>query len=148
VYLGAAVGAHAVACRLPLSGTSFGKFLGVGGALGLGLAGHLAAVYGAPVESLAALLVYAFVCELYIFMFTLVISSVSASILVTLDGSSLTEEEIGERLGGEAMLSLRIERLRAAGLLEATVTGYRVTDKGRRLLGAWRSLRRFFRHAG
>lgn len=147
VYFAAAMAGHAVACRLPLSGNIVAKFLAVGSILGLIMGGHMVLVSGVAFESLTALLVYAFVCEVYIFLFTLVISSVSASLLVTLNGGGLTDAEIDRRYSNTSMVERRIEQLLAVDLLGMSASGYMLTARGRQLSSMCESLRRFFRHA-
>lgn len=146
IYFAVTVAGHAVLCRLPLAGNIVMKFLIMGGLVGLALSGHETLVYGLAIETWTALLLYAFVCELYVFLFTLVSSSVSASLLLTLRAGSLTQAEIDRPYSSSSMVDGRVEKLLATRLLGMSLSGYVVTDEGRILLAALRTLRHFFRH--
>jgi hypothetical protein len=128
------------------SGNVVAKFVGVGGILGLVLAGYELAVDGPGVEAWAALLVYVFACELYVFAFTMVSSSVSASLLLALRAGSLSEAEIDRRYSSAYMVESRLEKLRAGGFLGADAAGYALTPKAQRLIRGFGALRRFFGH--
>ena len=78
LYFVAAVALHAIWCRLSTRLSVVVKFVLVGGATGLVLIGHLIGIGGLSTGTLAGALVYALACELYIFLFTLILSSVSA----------------------------------------------------------------------
>ena len=79
---------HAVAVRLVPRAGAVPAFVAVGGAIGVALIGYCALSYGSAPPTLAATLVYAFACELYIFLFTLVGNSVSFGLLTKLAKSS------------------------------------------------------------
>lgn len=145
-YLAASVAGHAVLCRLPVGGNAVLKFVGVGVAAGLGLAAHAFMQVGLVVETWAALIFYAFGCELYIFLFTMVSSSVSASLLLTLRGGALNQGEINERYDDAAMVDRRVEKLLTNGLLRPESAGYALTSRGRSVLAVFERLRGFFRH--
>jgi hypothetical protein len=91
--------------------------------------------------------VYAFACELYVFLFTLVASSVSASLLMALAAGALTPQEIGALCDEAGMVQMRLERLVDGGLLRVAPAGYAPTRAARVMLAGFRMLRRFFRHA-
>ena len=146
-YLMGAVAAHGVVVRLPGAGTGVGRFLMVATPLGLILAGQAVSRDGLGPTTVAALAAYAFACELYIFLFTLVGSSVSASLLMTLASRPLTRPEIDALCDEVGMIRMRLERLVSGGLLEAAPAGYAPTRAARMMLAAFRVLRRFFRHA-
>lgn len=122
-------------------------FLVVGSAIGVGLLAALASRYGiASMQTIAALVVYAFLCELYIFLFTLAMSSISANLLVRLNRGNLTEQEINRLYNSSRMVEERIERLVATKLLEEENFRLAPTSAGTRLLHMLDWLRRFFRH--
>jgi|SRR3990172_3332658 len=146
VFVGALAG-HAALCRLPVSGNNVAKFLGVGGLAGILLSTYLISVYGLALTTWAGLFLYMFLCELYIFSFTLVHSSVSASLLIALRAGALTDQEIHMRYSDERMVDLRIGKLLANGFLREGDSGYTLTDRGRLLLAIFRRLRGFFRHS-
>jgi len=145
VYFAMAVAGHAVFCRLPFVWDTVSKFLVVGGLLGLVLSGHMFLLEGLAVETWTALLMYGFGCELYIFLFTLVSSSVSASLLLRLRTGNISHAEIDRLYSNTQMVDVRIENLVATGLLRVGTSGYLVTDKGRALLIMFKALRHFFR---
>src|SRR5207302_6216679 len=93
-YFLAAAGGHALLTRTPLPGNSVAKFLLAGAASGLGLVGHLFAVYGVGMAAFSAIAAYAFACELYLFLFTMTASSVSVKLLLTLRRTDLSAAEI------------------------------------------------------
>jgi hypothetical protein len=147
VYFLAAVGVHALACRLPLPGNTVMKFLGVGGVLGLALVTHQLLAHGPTIESLATLALYAFACELYVFLFTLVHSSISAALLLALRSGPIPAAEVERRYGSADMVDSRIAKLIQNGFLRPDVAaGYALTPKGHKMLAVFKALGRFFRH--
>src|SRR5262245_17264170 len=90
----AAVAGHALLARTRLPGNSVAKFLLAGGLLGLALAAHRLALDGLCLSSVAALAAYAFCCELYVFLFTMVGSSISVKLLLSLRRGELSGPEI------------------------------------------------------
>ena len=138
-FLAAIIG-HAALRRAAPGVGSVTAFLMVGGLVGAGLAALLLRERGLTVESLAGLASYAFACELYIFLFCSISSSISASLLYRLRSG-----KIEDSLGGKAMVERRLARMVSSGILEPTAAGYRHTARGVRLLRAYRYLRDFFR---
>jgi hypothetical protein len=139
-----AVAVHAIIVRLPVKGDSVTKFVLAGGALAIVL-GLLILLQAPTLAGLAALVAYAFACELYVFLFTLVGFSVSARILLTLRDGPRTAREIDAVYETASMVAGRIERLQRVGLIDpATGT---VSARGRLLVRLFRALRHFFRHA-
>ncbi len=143
----AAVAGHALLVRTRLPGNSVAKFLAAGCPLGLALAVYLLAFHGLSVGACAALAAYAFACELYIFLFTMVTSSVSVKLLLSLRAGDLSAAEIDALYGSTGMVARRVERLLAVGLLEPDGGSYRVSPRGRRLVRTFAVLKRFFRHS-
>jgi hypothetical protein len=142
----AAVAAHVGLVRLPWPGNAVTKFLAVGALVGVSVVVYQAHELGISREAVATVLLYAFLCELYIFLFTLVMGSISASLLIRLRGGPLTELEIDRAYSDTLMVDNRLRRLHAARLLERAGTGYRVTARGARLVEIFGWLGRFFRH--
>lgn len=97
-------------------------------------------------EILGALLIYAFACELYVFLFTLTLGSVSAQLLVLLAQSPRSPSALDASYSGRDMTERRIERMACNGLIVARDGLIELTGRGRRLVGAFASLRRFFGH--
>lgn len=145
-YLVLAVLGHAALTRLPFGPNVVVRYIVVGMLAGAGLAAHLAALYGVGVETLSGLLLYALASELYIFLFTLVSSSVSAALLRTLLSGPLSDDAIEDCYSPDGMVDSRIVKLLANGFLVEEADGYALTAKGHRTLGFFQRLRRTFRH--
>jgi hypothetical protein len=141
-FLGA-VTLHALLLRVPLKGDSVTKFALAGGTIGIFL-GLLILLATPTLPGLAALVVYAFAAELYVFLFTLVGSSVSARILLTLRAGPRTAGELDAVYATAGMVEGRIARLKAVGLLDPE-TGA-ITPRGALLARLFRALKHFFRH--
>jgi hypothetical protein len=140
----AATVAHCVFTRLPGPLNSVSRFLVVGGLVGLALIGMLWRLQVPTISAVAGILLYAFLCELYIFMFTFVIGSLSVGILMELltTGAALRPDPEA----GSEMTRRRLVTLERNGFL-ANIRGALVlTRKGRTTVFLYRSLRAFFRH--
>ena len=146
-YFVAALVLHAIWCRVSPRPSVVVKFVAVGGLTGLVLVGHLLAVEGLTHRTLAGLLVFGLASELYIFCFTLILSSVSAIWLRRLYRGSIDTATLAEAYSPTWMVDVRIERLVDNGFLERTADGYRLTEKGRNLMQTFGTLRRLFNHA-
>lgn len=142
-FLGA-VAAHAVAVRLPIPGSVVVRFLLPGSVIGLALVFLLVAAFGLSLATLAGTLLFAFLCELYIFLFTLAVSSVSASILRTLRSGLATSGRLNELYNPGAMVGRRVDRLYRSGFLARSSMGFALTRRGRTMQGAFSVLKRFF----
>ena len=129
-----------------LQANAITRFVVLGGLTGIGLTAYLVRHTGSSVEAAAALLLYAFSCELYVFLITLARNSVSATLLLLLCSRPMAPGEISGRLGRAGMVSFRIEGLVATGLLRQTALGYEPTDRGVAVISLFSALRRFFGH--
>lgn len=147
LYFAAALALHAIWCRLVRQPSVVVKFVGVGGVTGLVLFGHLVALYGLTTGTLAGLLVFALASELYIFCFTLIISSVSAIWLRRLHRGSIETAALAEAYSPTWMVDIRLDRLVENGFLVCDGDAYRLTEKGRSLIGTFGRLRAIFKHA-
>ena len=145
LYAGLAIVAHTVVSRTRLPGNSVVKFLATGASAGLALVAHLVALYGLGVESWAGLIWYALVCELYIFLFTLTMSSVSVGLLFRLRSGSMSQQQIDRVYAPAAMVRMRTRRLLANGLLCEEAGEYRATARAERLVRLFALLRAIFR---
>jgi len=144
-FLGSLV-LHAAACRLQLSADRVIRFLLVGGAMGLVLLLLMAHRHGLyALETVAALLLYGFLCELYLFLFTMTLSSISANLLVRLRSGDMTLPEIEQRYDSRKMVRDRLDRLEGTGFLRYDGGRILIAEKGARFLSVFRFLRRFFR---
>ena len=145
VFLGVVL-VHAAVCRLNLPGNSVFRFLAIGTAVGLAFAMRLYRGPGTASETIAALLVYALSCELYLFLFTMTIGSISTNLLITLSRHDRTLAEIEQLYNSRSMVEKRITRLISAGLLVPEGTHLAVTARGERLTAFLTASRSFFRH--
>jgi len=147
VFLVLVIGFHAVLCRLVPRVGALGNFLLVGTLAGAALTVRAHAEYGRGVEALASILIYAFACEFYIFLFSMVSSSISVSLLLTFRPGNIVGDQLPLLYSSSGMISRRLEKLVAAGLLSQNGGIYVTTDKGRRLIRTFYRLRGFFGHA-
>jgi hypothetical protein len=148
---GAAFGAtligHALVCRLSLKLNRVGSFVMVASVMALFMVTALARRYEVlSVESLAALLMFAFACELYVFLFTMTISSISANALVRLAHRPMAIEEAMSAYDSSNMVRMRLERLIGGSFIRVVAPGSRLllSPKGVRLTKAFSGLRRLF----
>ena len=146
-YFAIAVAAHALACRLPLPLSSALKFVALGCVAGLGLLVHLLLVAGPTLGTLAGMVAYALAAELYLFLSTMVISSVSAIWLRRLHKGGVAAADVPKLYSPAWMVDIRLGRLTDNGFLIPTDGSYRLTPKARRLIAAFGRLRAFFGHA-
>ena len=137
---------HAIWCRVSARPSVVVKFVVVGGVTGLALLAHLLSTEGLTYRTLAGLLVFALASELYIFCFTLIISSVSAIWLRRLHRGSIETAALAEAYSPAWMVEVRLDRLVANGFLARDGDGYRLTEKGRGLIGTFGKLRAIFKH--
>jgi DNA-binding MarR family transcriptional regulator len=82
----------------------------------------------------AAALMFAFLCELYIFTFTLVANSVAVSLLLTVRGGCTSAAALEQLYRPEAMVQRRLDQLERAALIRRTRGTLTVTEAGLRLI--------------
>jgi len=137
----AVVGLHAVAARLRPAGNRVNQFLLVGGI------GGLVVILAGPAvpwpERLAGVAAYAFACELYLFLFTFVISSVTVALLLTRRSGPAA----GISLQPAEMVQRRLRTMAAAGLLRQDGERFALTAKARRVVRVYRIIRRLVHDA-
>jgi hypothetical protein len=134
-------------CRLPVPGNTVFKFVGAGATSGLALVLLVVAKYGLSIEFIAAISLYSVLCELYIFLFTFVGSSVSISLLLALwKQKRMSDMEIQRLYVSDSPVAERLQKLESVGLLKKTESGHILTKKGLRFVRTFRALRLFFRH--
>lgn len=137
---------HGAAMRMPMQLDSVRRFLAVGVPVGAGVVVFLLAQHGATTRAFAGIAVYAFLCELYLFLFTLVLSSISVATLLRLSRGPVPAADLMRELEPREMVRLRVERLVGAGCLVREGGRLAVARRGRRMLGAFGRLRRLFGH--
>ena len=144
-----AVAAHAALGRLPgLPFNMVTRFLAPGLPIAVALFGGLAGSGRAPIEVSAALLCYALACELYIFLYTMVSSSVTVSLLLRLRHGPADWQQLDAGYSDANMVDGRLTKLMANGLIVSTAAGFLPTPRGEALVTSFDRLRRFFRHPG
>ena len=127
-------------------------FMAIGFPVGLALSVLMGFEFGwfAP-QTFAAVALFAFLCELYLFLFTLALASISANVLVTLREGAMSHKSIGELYDSRGMVVTRFNRLISSGLIQLSslgveAEGYEITQRGKRLIDALNILRRVFKH--
>jgi len=143
---GLAVFLHGIAMRVPLRMDVVRRFLLVGVPIGGALVIFSIAGLGVTIPAFAAILLYALLCELYIFCFTLVLSSVSATMLIILRQGPIDASALSATYDPHEMVQLRIERLVRNGFIERDNERLTMTKKGMNLHGTFTALGRFFAH--
>src|SRR6266511_2997788 len=138
---------HSGLCRLPIRLTGVTRFLITGGLVGACLVWWLFNRYGltAP-QTWAGAVVYAFCCELYVFLFTFAMSSVTANLIARLSRYDMTDSDIEKFYDSRHMVATRLARLVTVGLIEDLPSGLRLTTEGARMVRTFRWLRDFFGH--
>ena len=137
---------HGVWMRIPLRIDSVRRFLLLGIPVGGALVIYSIATFGPTVPAFSAILLYAFLCELYLFFFTLAVSSVSATMLIILRKGPMQASTLERTHDSRGMVKLRLDRLIKNGFIEHKDNRLTVTAKGMRLHQTFSALRRFFRH--
>jgi hypothetical protein len=141
------IGFHAVAGRLSFIANSVLRFFAVGTVMGLLLIVWLVGRYGlGSAELVTGVLTYAFLCNLYIFLFTATLSSISTNLLFRLSREALAPDDVERLYSGRAMAEVRIKRLIDAGFLAKGTTGLTLTIAGAKSVATYGHLRRFFKH--
>lgn len=138
--------AHGLAMRLPLGLNSVSGFLAIGIPTGLVLVALQGPPPWASILSFASVCTYAFLCELYIFFFTLVISSISASTLIELRRSPMEERRLVRISDPSEMVQTRISRLVDTGLVSRDGDHLLASARGKQLDRQVERLRRLFGH--
>jgi ABC-type siderophore export system fused ATPase/permease subunit len=145
-YFALALVVHSVLVRVFQRRGAFFNFLIAGSLSGAVLVAQLA-TRRFDDAAVATLLLYALGCELYIFLFSMVSTSVSVSILLTLGRHSITEQELDRVYSSRDMVARRLERLVTGGFLAQTRDGaYCITASGHRFIARFGFLRAFFGH--
>jgi len=139
---------HSIIVRYYSSISRLTSFLVIGCAVCALLAIVVSAKYGLiSFQLLASLLTYAFFSELYIFLFSSALTSISMNLLVKLRNKSMNTEEIEKVYDGRLMVEKRIIRLQTTGLLETTKDGgFLPTKRGLQLISFLEYLEKLFKN--
>jgi hypothetical protein len=98
------------------------------------------------VEFASTVLIYGAICELYLFLFTLALSSVSANVLVRLATGPKNCADLDSSYDSHGMVEQRFARMEAARLIAREGNRFSITLRGRLIVKAYRGLRGVFRH--
>src|SRR5579859_1970770 len=144
-----AIAAHGGVSRvraLPLNMVT--RFVAPGAPIGIALLVVLLRDGSSAIEVLAGLLCYALACEVYIFVFTMVSSSVTVSLLLRLRRGPAEWRQLDADYSDAVMVDGRMAKLEANGLITSSAGSVEVTPRGEALVSSFDRLRRFFRHPG
>jgi len=107
-------------------------FLASGGTVGFALCVWFVST-GCSLPGLAGVLLYAGLCEFYLFVMTVVMTSISAGILVRLSASPMSHDLLAADYDEDGMVRLRFDRLLSQKLIVRDGKGFVLTARGRRL---------------
>jgi hypothetical protein len=142
--VGSAIAGHSILCRRT-SIPSLIAFLIAGTTCGLLLLAGMFFLHRSHDELIAALVTYAFVCELYLFAFTFATASISANSLALLKDGGVSVDRFHKLYTGIHMARVRLERSEQAGLIVRSEV-IQITPAGHRLSTLFHFARRFFDH--
>ena len=97
-------------------------------------------------RAMAGTLLYAFLCEVWMFIFSATFSSISANLILHLRKGSLCLADIDHIYDNREMIQRRITWLNHIGAVVARDGQLTPTEKGRRLARLFDALRGFFGH--
>jgi hypothetical protein len=120
-------------------------FLACGTPIGLVLAMALFHRYSGTL-AWAGTLLYAFLCEVWMFAFSSTFSSVSATLMLHLRARAMQRSEIDFLYDNRGMIQRRIGWLLQIGAAEERNSRLEPTRLGMRMAGAFNALRAFFGH--
>lgn len=140
----AAVLISAIIVRLPGLARPVPIFVLIGGIIGFLFTGYSLWRYGPDATVISSALVYAFFCELYLFLFTLAGNSVSLRLLTEVSTRKLRAADIAAYYQADAMVERRFAQLRTAGLVGGDAGAMILTRQGQLLVGAFKALRAMF----
>jgi hypothetical protein len=140
------LGLHAIATRLWPRTNDVLSYAAVALSAGLVLVLALFEVYGPDVRTWAALCLYALTAEFYVFLFTMIGSSITARILTVLRRRVMTQVEMDAAFPTSGMVEDRVHNLLHNGFIRVdSDSTFRLTPRGWLLVRCFRPLRRFFR---
>ncbi len=95
-------------------------------------------------EALSAMVWFIFLCELYMFLFSLSLSSLSVKMLQLLAKRAASRDEIQNLYQPASMVAKRIERLQSSGLITGEKSAFTLTPKGQKLVKLFGYVRSIF----
>ena len=144
-YFSLAVAGQALIRRLKWFRNSVFDFLFSGCVFGAGLIAHYFLDPSLASSFWAGVLCYAFLSELYLFLFTFTKSSVGVSILRGLEKGPMTESRLDAMLCPADMVENRLRVMVEAGFLEQENLNYQMTQKGRCLTACFQWMKAIFK---
>ncbi len=139
---------HSLLCRLNGQFGAVFNFVIVGSVVGILLIVWQIYQYCFwSLHTIGAALIYGFLCELYLFLCAMVLTSISANIIVRLSDAGMNRKQIDHLYNSKQMVLNRLDRLIDVGLLNQDEDNLLLTVKGERLSKIFRLLRAFFYHS-
>ena len=139
--------AHAILVRTFPSAGKLALFIISGFLLGLLLITVITTKYSFfSIQLFSAVITYSFLCELYIFLFSSLLSSISMNILSMLYAHRKESIDITKIYTGEKMVSNRLARLTKLGMLTEEKQNYLITEKGIGFLHSMQKLQSYFKN--
>jgi hypothetical protein len=142
-----AVAIHSVWARVQSSLSLVLRFLGTGAAIGIVHLVLSLVIFGFTEKTISAALVYAVLCELYVFLFTLAANGVSIALMDRLVDGSADPGTLEAKYSEMSMVERRVGQLQTSGFLAEHNGRLQLLPKGRSLVRAFVLLRAFFCHA-
>ena len=138
---------HSVLCRFYMQINRVIKFVLIFIPIWICLLWLLSNKYGIfSLETFAGILTYSFLCELYVFLFTMILSSISANILHQLLKVKMPITTLINMYNSKDMVQNRITRLIETGLLNEKENRYLITPKAKHLLKVFNYAKKIFKH--
>jgi hypothetical protein len=107
----------------------------------------LVARFGCASQTWAGVLVFCFLCQLYVFLITFAMASVTANCLVRLAQNQDPETKLDSVYENANMVDVRIDRLKAINLIMEAPSGLiRLTTLGEKVVRIFARVRNFFYH--
>jgi hypothetical protein len=143
----AAVALHAIFVRIIRGKVGIVmSFFCVGSFVALLIGSAALWLFGLSDETMAALLIYAAVCETYILIITFAGNSISASLMMRLGRHPASADELMKSYSNRSMVERRIEQMCVRGFLVETNGQIRLLDRGKLLARAFMITRSLFKH--
>jgi len=138
---------HSVFCRYFILFDRVIKFIAVFIPIWICLATVLASKYGLfTLPTFTGILTYSFLCELYVFLFTMILSSISTNILYRLSNGQLSLDKAIDMYSSSDMVENRITRLIESGFLTKTGDKLLPTPKAVKLMYLFIVAKKIFKH--
>src|SRR5262245_1126101 len=109
--------------------------------------GWLVARFGCASQTWAGVLVFCFLCQLYVFIITFAMASVTANCLVRLAQNQDPETKLDSVYESANMVDVRIDRLKAINLIMEAPSGLiTLTTLGEKVVHIFVRVKNFFHH--